>query len=213
MPSKLTGVNQGSHIAKIVSEGFSVVFAGNIGKAQSCETIIEAAKLLKPFKDIKFYLVGNGSMAKCISKNIKESGLDNVIMTGRVPPEDMASIYASASALLLTLRDEPALSSTLPSKLQSYFAAGKPVIASCNGEAANVVNKANAGITCSAGDANALAETVIKLYKMPHQERERLGENGREYFTEHYQLENRVAELITHFNDVVVRHSGLKKSA
>ena len=209
MPFKLTEVNQGSHIAKIIAEGFSVVFAGNIGTAQSCETIIEAAKLLKPFEDVKFYLVGNGSMAKCISKNIKENGLDNVVMTGRVPPEDMASIYASASALLLTLRDEPALSSTLPSKLQSYLAAGKPVLASCNGEAASVVNKANTGLTCPAGDASALAEMVIKLYKMPHQERECLGENGREYFKQHYQLENRVAELITHFDSVIAQHRTL----
>ncbi len=127
MSFKLSGVNQSSHIANKIAQGFSVVFAGNIGTAQSCETIIEAAKLLKSFDGIKFYLVGNGSMAKCISKNIEDNGLDNVIMTGRVPPEDIDSIYSSASALLLTLRDDPALSATIPSKLQSYFAAGKPI--------------------------------------------------------------------------------------
>jgi glycosyltransferase involved in cell wall biosynthesis len=205
-PLELSTTNQGLRIANAIAQGFSVVFAGNIGTAQSCETIIEAAKLLKPFENIKFYLVGNGSMEESISKSVVDGSLDNVVMTGRVPPEDMALIYASASVLLLTLRDEPTLSATIPSKLQSYLAAGKPIIASSNGESANVVIKANSGLACQAGDASALAEAAIKLYEMQPEERVRLGENGREYFKAHYQLQNRVAELITHFDDVVARH-------
>ena len=200
---ELSITSQGALIANALVRGFSVVFAGNIGTAQSCETIIEAAKLLKPFENIKFYLVGSGSMEECISKSVVDGGLDNVVMTGRVPPEDMALIYASASVLLLTLREEPTLSATIPSKLQSYLAAGKPVIASSNGESANVVIKANAGLACQAGDASALAEAVIKLYEMQPEERVRLGENGREYFKAHYQLKSRVTELVAHLEDVV----------
>ncbi len=195
-----------SRVADAVAQGFSVVFAGNIGTAQSCETIIAAAKMLQSFENIKFYLIGNGSMADKIAKSIEVEGLDNVVMTGQVPVEDMASIYASASVLLLTLRDEPALSATIPSKLQSYMASGKPIIASCNGEPTKVVNKANVGLTCPAGVASALAEAVIKLYEMPLEERVRLGENGQEYFKAHYQLKSCVAELVAHFEDVVSRH-------
>jgi glycosyltransferase involved in cell wall biosynthesis len=210
-PIELSTTSQGVLIANSVAQWFSVVFAGNIGIAQFCETIIEAANLLQNIKNIKFYLIGNGSMADAIIKNIEEAGLDNVVMTGQVPTEDMASIYASASVLLLTLRDEPTLSATIPSKLQSYFAAGKPVIASSNGESANVVNKANAGLTCQAGDASALAEAVIKLYEMQPEERVRLGENGRDYFRAHYQLKNRTAELVAHLEDVVARRRGLER--
>jgi len=205
-PPELFTTSQGSLIANAVAQKFSVVFAGNIGTAQSCETIIEAAKLLQHAENIKFYLIGNGSMADAITKSIEDGGLNNVVMTGRVPPEDMALIYASASVLLLTLRDESALSATTPSKLQSYLAAGKPVIASSNGESANVVIKANAGLACQAGDTSALAEAVIKLYEMQPEERVRLGENGREYFKAHYQLKSRVAELVAHLDDVVARH-------
>lgn len=210
-PLELSTTSQGLRIANAVAQGFSVVFAGNIGTAQSCETIIEAAQLLKPFENIKFYLVGSGSMEEYISKSVEDGGLDNVVMTGQVPPEDMVSIYASASVLLLTLRDEPTLSATIPSKLQSYLVAGKPVIASSNGESANVVIKANAGLACQAGDASALAEAVIKLYEMQPEERARLGENGRTHFETHYHLQNRVAELAMHFDDVVARHRGLEK--
>jgi glycosyltransferase involved in cell wall biosynthesis len=193
-------------LAEEVAASFSIVFAGNIGTAQSCETIVEAAKLLQSIPAIKFYLVGSGSMADSIAQCIKSSRLDNVIMTGRMPAEDMPLIFASASVLLLTLRDESALSSTIPSKLQSYLAAGKPVITSCNGEAANVVTKANAGLACPAGNASALADAVFKIFQMPTEERLRLGENGRIHFNANYNLKNRVTELVEHFQDVVNRH-------
>lgn len=200
-------------LSQEVAACFSVVFAGNIGTAQSCETIVEAAKLLQGVTNIKFYLVGSGSMVDSVSRKITDSRLTNVTMTGQVPAEDMALIYASASILLLTLRDDSALSSTIPSKLQSYMAAGKPVIASCNGEAASVVTNANAGLTCPAGDVNALAEAILKLFEMTPEERVRLGENGRSHFEMHYRLQSRVAELVTHIEDVVARRKCPVKSA
>lgn len=201
----LSNIKDESCISSSIAMAFSVVFAGNIGKAQSCETIIQAASLLKSYKNIKFYLVGSGSMQECLSKNIINEGLDNVVMTGRVVPEEMGRIYNSASVLLMTLRDQSALSATIPSKLQNYLAAGKPVIACSNGESANVVMKANAGLSCIAGDAYALAEAVIKLYQMHPEDRLRMGENGKSYFKTHYQLNNRVAELITHFNELIAK--------
>lgn len=198
--------HQDNGIAKDVGQSFSLVFAGNIGTAQSCETIIEAAKLLQGVQDIKFYLVGNGSMAESIAKNITDSRLENVVMTGRVSVEEMASIYASASVLLLTLRDDPALSATIPSKLQSYLAAGKPIIVCSNGEASDIVLTAKAGLTCPAGDSEALSQAVQRLYGMLPEERTSLGENGREYFMAHFYLPDRVTELAAHFEDVVARH-------
>jgi glycosyltransferase involved in cell wall biosynthesis len=196
-----------------LAASFSIVFAGNIGSAQSCETIIGAAKLLQGVPAIKFYLIGGGSMVDSVSESIVRGRLKNVAMTGQVPAKDMPSIFASASVLLLTLRDEPALSLTIPSKLQSYLAAGKPVIASCNGEAVSILTKANAGLACPAGDTSALAEAVLKLFQMTHEERVRLGENGRAYFEAHYRLQSRVTELVTHFDDVVARHRCAKRIA
>lgn len=205
-PLDLSTSSHGVCIANAVAQSFSIVFAGNIGKAQSCETIIEAAKVLKLFENIKFYLVGNGSMEESISKSVVDGRLNNVTMTGRVPSEDMALIYASASALLLTLQDESSLSKTIPSKLQSYLAAAKPIIACSNGEAASIIINANAGLACRAGDANALAESIIKLYRMKSEDREILGNNAKNYFIKHYQLNNLVKELIGHFERVVARH-------
>ncbi|WP_180128954.1 glycosyltransferase family 4 protein [Rhodoferax sp. BLA1] len=193
-------------LSKKIAEKFSIVFAGNIGSAQACEIIIDAAKLLQNVPSIIFHLVGSGSMADLVCRSIAENKLPNVTMIGRMPAEDMPLIFSKASVLLLTLRDEPALSSTIPSKLQSYLAAGRPVIASCNGEAASVVAKANAGLACPAGDATALADAVLKLFQMTPEERSRLGENGRAYFEAHYRLQSRITELVTHIQDVIARY-------
>ena len=197
---EMKGLDSG--IAKTMILDFAVVFAGNIGTAQGCETIIEAACLLRDMPTIKFYLIGGGSMVESIGESVKYKQLENVVMTGRVPAEEMGPIYAAASALLLTLRDQPALSSTLPSKLQSYLAAGKPIIASCNGESVKIVNDADAGITCPAGDSRALAAAVRQLYVMSAAERSRFGKNGRSYFESHFDLQVRAKELIAHFRSV-----------
>lgn len=201
------GAGQESALAQDVGQSFSILFAGNIGTAQSCETIIEAARLVQNVQNvqnIRFYLIGSGSMAEAISKSISENKLANVVMIGRVSPDKMASIYASASVLLMSLRDDPALSATIPSKLQSYLAAGKPIIVSSNGESANIIGKANAGLACPAGDAPALAKAVLRLYEMQPAERARLGMNGRKYFMDNFYLPDRVAELVAHFNDIAL---------
>lgn len=196
-----------------LSDGFSVVFAGNIGVAQMCETIVEAAVLLRGNPAIKFYLIGSGSRAESIQNSIDEKGLSNVVMPGKFQPEDMASIYASASVLLLTLKDEPALSSTIPGKLQTYLAVGKPIVACSNGESARIVNQSRAGISCPAGDAKSLAKAVLGLYGLSNTERERLGDNGRAYFEANFRLKERTKELLVHLETLVANRSSLPKGS
>jgi glycosyltransferase involved in cell wall biosynthesis len=70
---------------------------------------------------------------------------------------------------------------TIPGKLQSYLAAGMPIIAALNGEGADVVRSANAGFTCPAGNADGLAEIVLKMAELPFSERQIMGKNGLEY--------------------------------
>jgi glycosyltransferase involved in cell wall biosynthesis len=192
-----------SELSKDISQNFSIIFAGNIGASQSCETIIKAADLLKQFPNIKFYLVGEGRMAKVIAEEIKRQNLDHVIMTGAIPTHDMAYIYESASALLLTLRDDHGLSMTIPSRLQSYMAAGKPIIVSSNGASSDIIKDANAGISCPAGDAKTLAEAILTLYKMPYEKRNFLGKNGHTYFMRHFYLPQRTQDLIEHFKNLM----------
>lgn len=189
----------------LVSElkiGFSVVFAGNIGAAQSMETILQAAERVRSQPDIRFFVVGGGSRELWLAQEVRRRSLGNVVLTGRLPDTDMPVVFAAASALLVTLADAPVLALTIPSKVQAYLAAGRPVIASLNGEGARVVREAGAGLTCPAGDAEALAAAVLRLRGMTPEERLRLGENGRRYFDAHFESARRVRELIEHFQDI-----------
>jgi len=191
-----------SEVAVDIGRNFTVVFAGNIGSVQSCSTIISAAKLLQEYPQIKFYLVGGGSQAAAIALDIESNNLDNVVMTGQLHPDEMPSIFAAASVLLITLADAPALAATIPSKVQSYLSAGKPIIASMNGEGARVLRDANVGIVCPAGDAAALASAVRRLYMMLPDERIHLGQNGHQYFKAHFDMTERTRELIAHFEQI-----------
>jgi colanic acid biosynthesis glycosyl transferase WcaI len=102
-----------------------------------------------------------------------------VLMLGRHPVERMPSFFRHADALLVSLKDEPIFSMTIPGKLQSYLAAGLPVIAMLNGEGAEVVRNSDAGMTCAAGDHAGLADAVVKLSNMSVDERAAIGRNAR----------------------------------
>ncbi|MBX9913419.1 MAG: glycosyltransferase family 4 protein [Pseudomonadaceae bacterium] len=200
---QLTKDNLSSLDLRRVSRYFSVVFAGNIGMAQSCTTIVEAAKILQGYKSIRFFVVGSGSMEKEIAQMIHDEQLDNIELFGRVSPEEVASIYTVSSVLLLTLRDDPVLAVTVPSKFQGYLAAGKPIIVSCNGQTAQMLTDAKAGLSCAAGDSLQLAEAVLELFGSERQRLEEMGENGRAFFLRCYHLPPRVSQLIGYFSRLV----------
>jgi glycosyltransferase involved in cell wall biosynthesis len=191
-------------LANNIGKHFSVVFTGNLGTAQSVETIVDAAERLRAQADIRFYLIGSGSRLDWLKSEIVRRGLDNIVLAGRFPPAAMPVLYAASSALLVTLSDEAIFAYTIPSKLQGYLAAGRPIIASLNGEGARVVIEAKAGVTCGAGDSEALAQAVLKLYGMASEERAQLGKNARLYAAEHFALDRLAEELIKHLDGLAL---------
>jgi colanic acid biosynthesis glycosyl transferase WcaI len=158
---------------------FNVMFAGNLGDAQDFPAILAAAESLKAHAHIRWLIVGDGRMARWVADEIKRRHLqDCVLMLGRHPVERMPSFFKHANALLVSLKDEPIFSMTIPGKLQSYLAAGIPVVAMLNGEGAEVVRGSRSGLTCAAGDHAGLAAAVLKLSEMSEQERDTMGSNG-----------------------------------
>jgi glycosyltransferase involved in cell wall biosynthesis len=155
------------------------MFAGNIGNAQDFPTILAAAEHLKSLTHIRWLIVGDGRAANWVSEEIIHRKLqDCVFMFGRHPIERMPSFFKHADVLLVTLKDEPIFSMTIPGKLQSYLAAGIPIVASLNGEGAALINASKSGLTCASGDHAGLAEAVLKLSKMTNEERKLMGLNG-----------------------------------
>jgi glycosyltransferase involved in cell wall biosynthesis len=185
-----------------LDKGFTVMFAGNIGNAQAVEVIVDTAERLKDQADIQFVILGEGSRRDWMLQEAKVRGLDNLHLPGRFPVETMPAFMQKASALLVTLADEEIFRRTIPSKVQAYLAAGRPILASLNGEGADLVTAAGAGLAIPAEDGRALAAAVLQLYRMTPQEREAMGIRGRLYYAEHFAHEMLVDQLIGHLQSV-----------
>ena len=180
--------------------GFNVVFAGNLGTVQALDTVLAAAQLLRDERDVRFVLVGSGSRSEWLQQEVRRLGLDNVRMPGRFPPSDMPGILAQASAVLVSLTRDPIMSQTVPSKVQAYLAAGRPIIASLDGEGSRVVMEAGAGVTCPAQDAQALADAVRQLRDALPEKRQRMARCGRLYYEQHFEpklLARRLVQILS----------------
>jgi glycosyltransferase involved in cell wall biosynthesis len=176
--------------------GFRIVFAGNIGTAQSFETILEAAARLRDVKQIQWVIVGDGIMRESVQAKVLERGLqDTVRLLGWKPADTMPAYFAHADVLLVTLRSDPIFELTVPSKLQTYLACGRPVLAALNGEGAAIVRESGAGVVAPAQDAEALAEGALHLWRLSDDERRRMGLIGRAYFAAHFGREHLLDRL------------------
>ena len=182
-----------------LGRGFTIMFAGNIGTAQAVEVIVEAATLLKEHADIQFFVLGEGSRREWMLQETKTRNLGNLHLPGRFPMETMPVFMQKASVLLVTLTDQEIFRLTIPSKIQAYLAAGRPILACLNGEGAKLVELSGAGLTVPAENAEALAEAILQLYRMPAQERDDLGVKGRLYYAQHFSHDMLVDQLIDHF--------------
>ena len=152
-------------------DGFiDLMFAGNIGKAQSIDTVIRAASLTKDIENLRWHIVGDGSELENCKRLATELETENVIFHGRKPLEEMPKYYAMADAMLVTLYKNDIISKTLPGKVQTYMAAGKPIIGAIDGEAALVINESRCGLCGEAENAEKLAENVREFMTKDVQE-------------------------------------------
>jgi glycosyltransferase involved in cell wall biosynthesis len=186
--------------ALILDPGFNVVFAGNLGTVQALGTLLDAAELLQTHTDVRIVLVGSGSRSEWVQQEIIRRQLSNVRLPGRYTPQSMPGILGQASALLVSLARNPAMSQTIPSKVQAYLAAGKPIIASLDGEGARVVEESGAGVSCPAEDAAALALAVIRLKTASSEELQRMGKAGITYYKRHFDPAVLATKLIEYFS-------------
>ena len=185
-------------------EGFKVMFAGNIGEAQDFDHTLEAARILSEqgVTHIHFILLGDGRKRSWVEEYIKEHHLENTVhWVGRHPLESMGKFFAQADVLYFALKDSLIFNLTCPAKLQAYMSAGKPVLAMLNGEGANVVGEAQCGLSVSAGDSVALAETLKRMSQMTKEELSAMGQRGAEYCKQHFTFAGNMANLERWINE------------
>lgn len=167
---------------KTADEYVDLMFAGNVGAAQSVDTILEAAKLTQDLPNLRWHIVGDGSELKRLEK--QAAGLTNVIIHGRKPLEEMPEMYAKADAMLVTMQKDPIISMTLPGKVQTYLAAGKPVLGAIDGEAAYVIADAQCGLCGPAEDGARLAQNARDFLSC---DRAAMADNARKYYLNHFE--------------------------
>ena len=171
----------------INSKVFNFMFAGNIGKAQSIETIMEAANILQNNENIHFHIVGDGSNLESCKLIAKQYELNNITFYGRRDIYEMPMFYDMADAMIVSLKNDEKLSYTLPGKVQSYMAAGKPIIGSVNGEAKRVIEEAKCGLVCEAENFEELAKIILEFCNM--NKKDEMGKNSREYYSNYFSKE------------------------
>ncbi|SOE17832.1 glycosyltransferase involved in cell wall bisynthesis [Hoeflea halophila] len=181
-------------------QGFKVVFTGNVGASQDFETVVGAAELLKDREDIQFVIVGDGHKLDWVREQSAKRGLSETFhCLGRFPSTTMPAFYRQADALLISLRDEPAFAVTVPAKLQSYLAAGKPIVSCVSGEVKKIVTDSGAGIGVDAGSPEALASAIAELAARNPAERGEMGRRGRAYMEKHYNMDTLFDQLVEWF--------------
>ena len=175
--------------------GFNLVFAGNIGVAQSFDTIISAFELLKEY-NINLVVLGDGRDKPRLNKLIQQKGLsDKFYLLGSYPPEEMPNYFSCADALLITLKKADIFSYTIPSKLQSYLACGKPILGSLDGIGNEIIKNSASGYTGPAEDAKELASNILKLFNDNTITKNNFSENAISYFNIHFEKEMLLQKL------------------
>jgi glycosyltransferase involved in cell wall biosynthesis len=178
-------------------KGLRLMFAGNIGEAQSFETLINTASILKNQGiNIHWIILGDGRMFDFVKRKVNEENLlDCFHLFGFYPSSDMPKYFSCADALIVSLKKNPIFSRTIPSKIQSYLACGKPILTSLDGEGSRIIQEAKAGFASPSENPVALAENIVKFLSLSLDERKVLGMNARNYFLKEFERELLIDKL------------------
>ena len=183
--------------SKFPRNSFNILFAGNLGEAQSLGTILKTAQLLKDRK-INWIIIGDGRKKVWMKKEIKKMKLNNrFFFLGSKPVEQMPNYFAVADVLLVTLKNDPIFSYTIPGKIQSYLACGKPIVAAINGEGARIINSSNSGQAVNAEDYENLAKVVIKFSKMSKSQLKIRGRLALKYYQDNFNRKKLIKKIET----------------
>lgn len=180
-------------------DGFNILFTGSITPAQSFDTIISAAKQLNSegIKDINWIIVGDGMSRDWLENEVKKTGLaSNFYFEGLKPIEDIPKYTAVSDLLVACLVRSELLEATIPAKVMSYFAAGRPMVLAMDGEVQDLVNhKIKCGYAGPTQDSNEFANNIKKIYRLSAKERNEMGSRGREYHFRHFERDMNLKKL------------------
>jgi len=191
------------------ADHFTIMFAGNIGDSQDMPSVLEAAEAVRDLDGVRWLIVGDGRAADALRDGIVRRGLqERIHLLGRHPTDRMPAFFAGADALLVSLRAEPIFAMTIPGKVQSYLAAGRPVLGMIDGEGRRVIEESGGGLSVPAGEGAALADAVRRLAALSAAERADMGRRGRAYALREFDREALFAQFETWAGDAQSEMAG-----
>ena len=183
--------------------GLKLLYAGNIGPAQSLHTILDSLSELKKSSEaleVSFVLIGDGILKSSLKRYSKELKLDNIFFFDRVPQDAIGHFLQAADVLLVHLKKDPLFEITLPSKTQTYLFAGKPILMAVNGEGNKLVEKACAGITVQSENVQEISLALNSFCSMSASDRYKMGVNGKLYYEQKLSMQSGIKMFNQIFN-------------
>ena len=189
---------------RLPSTGFNIVFAGNLGKAQGVNSIIGAAIILKvKCPRVNIVLVGDGVTLVESKKEVKKNELSNVHFIPRVPMRDVADLLSASDALLVHLTADELFEITIPSRTQAYMSVGKPIVMGVKGDAAELITKAECGVTCKPDSPESLAKAIQSLAEMKASDLEKMAINSKSFYESKLSVDIGVDSFINVFKEAI----------
>ncbi len=193
-------VKKQKNYLKKFPKGFNLVFAGNIGVAQSFDTILDAFEKLNEH-NINLVVLGDGREKLRIQKLIEQKGIsDKFYFLGSHPPEKMPYYFSCADALLISLKKADIFSYTIPGKLQSYLACGKPIIGAIDGIGKEIIEESKSGFCSNAENSNELSKILLKISISSKGELDNFSKNALSYFKNNFAKDKLLLDLEYIFN-------------
>lgn len=186
-------------------KGFVIMVAGNLGESQDIPAITKAITLLKDVNEVKWVFLGDGSKRKWLEDYIEANDLSEyAIILGKYPSDTMLNFFLKSNAMLVSLSSGfDFLDATVPARLQSYMAAGRPVLAMIGSGGQEIINESNCGYAVNSGDSESLAELIKNIVLVDKENFEKLGQNGRLYFDKEFRLNKCIDNLEKIINGVI----------
>lgn len=177
-----------------IEDAFVLLYAGNLGDAQGLDALLEACHRLGDLRRFRCLIAGSGTAEARLRRRAGELSLENVTFLGRWPTDDMGRLFSIGDVHLISLKDHPLSTITLPSKAPAILAAGRPLIAAARGDLADIVRRAGAGWAIPPESVDELEGAVRAAYA-DRSNLVNLGMSGRRYYEEHLSLGRTVTRV------------------
>ena len=186
--------------------GFHILFAGNMGKAQALDAVLETARILQArAPNLAFVFLGGGVEVDHLKEVSEDAGLSNVTFLPPVPMSEVGKYLSAADVLLVHLKQDPLFRITIPSKTQAYMAVGKPILMAVDGDAADLVMQSAGGRIARSGDPESIADAALALAQTSEEERSVMAERNMRFYREELSLVVGVRRFAKLFNQLAAR--------